>query len=117
MTHIVYASPDYIPPPGVTVLPIDAHPAIVEDRAQGHNEPLQDRRSGYAPGLAAQEIVAILRAHGPLTVAEIAGIAGASREAIDCRIRKKEHLFSVVGRRKTGLRSRPAIVWGIRGQP
>jgi hypothetical protein len=116
MTKIVYAAPGYIPPRGVTVLPLDAHPSIVEDRAFGHTEPLRPNPQycKSAPGLTLQEIVAILR-NGPATVAELAEQIGVTPQAIDTKLRRKAHLFDVVGRRKGGV-GQPALVWALRGE-
>jgi len=115
VTIIVYAAADYIPPPGVTVLPIDAHPAIVEDRLLGHTEPLRDRQQ-YGPGcrgLTLQEIVAILR-NGPATVAELADQVGVSKQAIEAKLRSRGRMFAVVGRQKSARQGQPALLWGLR---
>jgi hypothetical protein len=116
MTRIVYAAPDYTPPLGVVVLPIDLHPAIVEDRAQGsvtantsRREPQRSRTQTSA------EITEYLHTHGPSSVLEIANGINQSHAATDSTLRARGAQFEIVGRKAAnGMKGRPAITWGLR---
>ena len=119
MTKIVYADPSYIPPRGVVVLPLDAHPSIVEDRALGLAKPTYPATPqplGDVSNPTTQQIVAILRC-GSATAAELAARIGVRRQTVDGKLRCCPHLFEVVGQRRTGIHGPLSAVWALRGQP
>jgi predicted ArsR family transcriptional regulator len=59
-----------------------------------------------------RELLAVLRAHGPATAAELGAVLGWSRQRTVRRLQRLDVAVVVTGSRPTG--GRPAAVWAVR---
>lgn len=116
MQRIVYASDNYNPPAGVIVLPLEAHPALIEDALNGWTNTSGGR--GYtrkAPLTITDVALAVadfLRSAGSATAYEIAIALNLSRGGVYYALTSNPHLFEVCGeRRSQSNRWKSVAVW------
>jgi hypothetical protein len=114
MTRIVYAAPDYTPPAGVVALPIEMHPAIIEDKTMGYRPDATRREKQRPRAQTAQQMAEHIRTHGPATVLELANAINLSHAATDSALRAFPRQFEIMGRREPAGQGRPGVTWGLR---
>lgn len=122
MTRIVYAADNYTPPSGVIVLPLEAHPAIVEDAQNDWNstgrKPWRRKTPHSISGVGLQ-VVEFLRAHGRsdsvgATAHEIAIALNLSRGSVYYTLTNNPQLFEVRGERVScSNRWKSIAVWAL----
>lgn len=99
MTRIVYAALHYTPPPGIIVLPLESHPAIVEDAQRAVVE--KRKYTIRNPKIPKQMLAVVewLKLHGEGTAPEIAAALGMNRNRARGILDDNPDLFCQVGER------------------
>lgn len=117
MTKIVYAAPDYIPPPGVIVRPLHEHPAFADGQEV---KPVKERRvytwkKGRKRSQTLDNIIAYLKEKGGASAVEIAQALGESSTGNVCGIISRHpELFEKIGELPpTTNRWKSIALWGL----
>jgi len=101
MCKVVYSDdPNYVPPKGVTVLPLSEHPSIKDDIEKGYSKS-NDRsypKGIEKPGFRALEIVENIRQKGYATAKELAEEFDITRQAVNLTINRHPNLIVPVGK-------------------
>lgn len=118
MTRTVYAADNYTPPSGVIVLPLEHHPAIIEDaqwRWTNTNGRRGYRRKAPLPlAQVAQRVVEYLQAYGESPATEIAKALNLSRGGVYRTLMTNPHLFDAHSeRRSCSNRWKSVAVWAL----
>lgn len=107
MTHFVYADPGidpaiYSPPPGVTVLPLSEHPAIVAESKIQPLPPGRKRLDKKAKDTQAIIIATYFHTHPPADAYTIAEALALNWESVKRALIENPNLFQRVGEVQVG---------------
>jgi len=113
MTRIVYAGPDYKPRAGEIVLPIEEHPAVIQDKMFGRSEPQVETKRGQNTPTADQIEAFMVK---PMTTREIARGLGWTMQRVRACLTGNPKRFTVVGDAGTSPGHMSTPIWGVLGR-